>query len=54
MLEAEVVTARGEVLVVNESQHPDLFWALRGGGGTFGIVSNMTLVTHELPELLCG
>ena len=55
MLEAEVVTARGEVLVVNESQHPDLFWALRGGGGgTFGIVSNMTLVTHELPETLCG
>ena len=55
MLEAEIVTADGEVLVVNEHQHPDLFWALRGGGGgTFGIVTRLTLRTHELPKTLGG
>ncbi len=55
MLEAEVVTANGEVLVVNKFQHPDLFWALRGGGGgTFGIVTRLTLMTHELPEIVGG
>ena len=55
MLEAEIVTANGDVLVVNEHQHPDLFWALRGGGGgTFGIVTRLTLMTHELPKTLGG
>ena len=55
MLEAEVVTANGEVLTVNEAQHPDLFWALRGGGGgTFGVVTKLTLQTHELPKTLGG
>ena len=51
MLEAEVVTADGEVLVASAHQHPDLFWALRGGGGgTFGVVSRMTFRTHPMPE----
>jgi FAD/FMN-containing dehydrogenase len=51
VLEIEVVTADGEILVANEARHPDLFWALRGGGGgTFGVVSRMTLLTHEPPE----
>ncbi len=51
LLEAEVVTADGEVRVVNESREPDLFWALKGGGGgTFGIVTRMTLRTHDLPN----
>jgi FAD/FMN-containing dehydrogenase len=50
MLEAEVVTADGEVLVANACQNQDLFWALRGGGGgTFGIVTEVTLMTHPLP-----
>jgi FAD/FMN-containing dehydrogenase len=51
VIELEVVTSDGRVLVVNEFQHPDLFWALRGGGGgTFGVVSRMTLLGHDLPS----
>src|SRR5438477_3116753 len=51
MLEAEVVTADGRVLVANACQNQDLFWALRGGGGgTFGIVTRVALRTHPLPE----
>ncbi|HIG30645.1 MAG TPA: FAD-binding oxidoreductase [Verrucomicrobiales bacterium] len=51
MLEAEVVTADGLVVLANEFQNKDLFWALKGGGGgTFGIVARLTLLTHELPE----
>ncbi len=51
MLEAEVVTADGRVRVANACTHPDLFWALKGGGGsTFGIVTRLTLRTHALPE----
>ncbi len=50
MLEAEVVTADGKVLVANRCQNRDLFWALRGGGGgTFGVVTKVTLMTHPLP-----
>lgn len=51
LLEAEVVTADGKVRVVNASQDPDLFWALKGGGGgTFGVITRLTLATHELPS----
>lgn len=51
LLEAEVVTADGQVRVVNHAQEPDLHWALKGGGGgTFGVVTRLTLATHELPE----
>jgi FAD/FMN-containing dehydrogenase len=51
MLEAEVVTADGELLVANACQNADLFWALRGGGGgTFGVVTRVTLMTHPLPS----
>src|SRR5260370_92255 len=51
MLEAEVVTADGKLLVANACQNQDLFWALRGGGGgTFGIVTRMTLRTHPAPS----
>ena len=51
MLEAEVITADGKLLVANACQNQDLFWALRGGGGgTFGIVSRVTLRTHPLPS----
>lgn len=50
LLEAEVVTADGRTRVVNATQEPDLFWALKGGGGgTFGVVTRLTLATHELP-----
>lgn len=51
LLEAEIVTADGAVRIVNAWQDPDLFFALKGGGGgTFGIVTRMTLATHALPE----
>lgn len=50
LLEAEIVTADGQVRVANECQNQDLFWALKGGGGgTFGVVSKVTLQTHALP-----
>ncbi len=51
ILQAEVVTADGRILTVNRCQNSDLFWALKGGGGgTFAIVSKITVKTHELPE----
>jgi hypothetical protein len=50
LLEAEIVTADGKTRVVNAAQQPHLFWALKGGGGgTFGVVTRLTLATHELP-----
>lgn len=50
LLEAEVVTADGVARIVNASQEPDLFWALKGGGGgTFGVATRLTLRTHDLP-----
>ncbi len=55
MLEAEVVTADGKLRVANGCQNQDLFWALRGGGGgTFGIVTKVTLETHPLPAFFGG
>lgn len=51
LLEAEVVLANGDVVIANDYQNSDLFWALKGGGGgTFGVVTRATLRTHELPQ----
>jgi FAD/FMN-containing dehydrogenase len=55
LLEAEIVTADGTLRIANASRHPDLFWALKGGGGgTFGAVTRVTLRTHPLPEFFGG
>ena len=48
LLAVELVTADGEVLEVTEDSAPDLFWALRGGGGNFGIATTFTYRAHPL------
>ncbi|WP_341319462.1 FAD-binding protein [Paraburkholderia sp. IMGN_8] len=51
LLQAEVVTADGVVRIANACTHPDLFWGLKGGGGgSLGVVTRVTLRTHELPD----
>ncbi|HYM27723.1 MAG TPA: FAD-binding oxidoreductase, partial [Steroidobacteraceae bacterium] len=51
LLEAEVVTADGQLRIANPRTNPDLFWALRGGGGgSWGVVTRLTLRTHSLPQ----
>jgi FAD/FMN-containing dehydrogenase len=55
LLEAEIVTADGQVRVVNADREPDLFWALKGGcAGSFGVVTRITLRTHALPDTFGG
>ena len=54
LLEAEVVTADGQVRIADACSNPDLFWALRGGGAGFGIVTRLTLRTHDLPDEVGG
>ena len=50
----ELVTAAGEVLQVDADRHPDLFWALRGGGGNFGIATSLTYRLHPLTTVTGG
>ncbi|MGN6790146.1 MAG: FAD-dependent oxidoreductase [Rhodanobacteraceae bacterium] len=51
LLEAEAVTADGKIRTVNACNDPELFWALKGGGGgSFGVITRLTLRTHELPD----
>jgi FAD/FMN-containing dehydrogenase len=54
LVEAEVVTADGEVLTASDTEHPDLFWAIRGGGGNFGIVTRFTYRLYPVDQVLGG
>jgi FAD/FMN-containing dehydrogenase len=53
--EVEIVTADGQVRIANrENEHADLFWAVRGGGGNFGIVTRFTYRLHEVGPMVYG
>src|SRR5574341_784812 len=54
LLAAEIVTADGQLLHVDGDQHPDLFWAIRGGGGNFGVATRFKFRLHELGGIVGG
>lgn len=54
LLEADLVTANGQLVTCNAKEHPDLFWAIRGGGGNFGILTSMTFQLFPVAKFLTG
>jgi FAD/FMN-containing dehydrogenase len=54
LLGADLVLADGQAVTVDENREPELFWAIRGGGGNFGVVTSMRLRTHAVDHMLAG
>ncbi len=55
LVSADVVTASGDFVTASEAENPDLFWAIRGGGGNFGIVTSFEFALHPVgPEVFSG
>ncbi|HLJ67000.1 MAG TPA: FAD-binding oxidoreductase [Chloroflexota bacterium] len=54
LLSADIVTADGRLLTVSATSHPDLFWAIRGGGGNFGIVTSFEYRLHPVGPIVAG
>lgn len=55
ILEAEIVTPAGKVLIANQCQNQDLYWAISGGGGgTFGVITKLTVMAYPAPKVVIG